>query len=350
MAKGLPKGWKPTGKQLGEGGQARVHLVTKEGTTDDRYFALKVLKTNLPPKALQRFYTEIAAVKRIRHPNVIEICEHSQEREEPAYYVMEYLDGAQSLRQLITSERNPFYGNPEGSMRMFIALLEVLKCCDDAKIIHRDLSHANVLVLPNSTIKVIDFGLCQIDDGHLVTLTDENVGTPNYLAPECESFAESEITIRSDFYSAGKILWSAMTNRNAFSRESKVFNDLSMQKLFPANEQAWHLQHVFAATIRNNPKDRWQSVEQALGEAWRVLRLMQQRAIPIDKLASNVCPVCRYGTLRAPENVFNAGGYLLFGQAHPQGVVRLVCNYCGQCHLVHRKLQKENIEAMQKLS
>ena len=55
--------------------------------------------------------------------------------------------------------------------------------CRKNQIVHRDLSLANVLFVPDESIRVIDFGICQIVNGESLTLVDEGVGTPNYNCP-----------------------------------------------------------------------------------------------------------------------------------------------------------------------
>ena len=96
---------------------------------------------------------------------------------------------------------------------------------------HRDISLNNILFLADGSIRLIDFGICQIEDGETISLTGESLGTRNYAAPECESGNDSNIDIRSDIYSAAKVLWSAITSREAFAREEPVFQNLSMRDL-----------------------------------------------------------------------------------------------------------------------
>ena len=56
------------------------------------------------------------------------------------------------------------------------------------------------------TIRLIDFGICQVQDGTIITLVDENVGARNYTSPECEAGNEESIHVYSDIYSASKVL------------------------------------------------------------------------------------------------------------------------------------------------
>ena len=89
--------WIP-GHTLGEGGQAQVIEVTdREGTLPGIY-ALKAIPGNKPQKAYERFMREIESLKKLNHESIIKIVDYSADRNF-AYYVMERIDGAQSLLQ-----------------------------------------------------------------------------------------------------------------------------------------------------------------------------------------------------------------------------------------------------------
>jgi len=101
---------------------------------------------------------------------------------------MELVPGAVSLKTLIESGNNSFYRDPLKSLSFFRKLLEVVIECDkNLKVVHRDLSPANVLILPDETIRVIDFGICQIEGAEPISLIVEGFGTIDYMAPECGS-------------------------------------------------------------------------------------------------------------------------------------------------------------------
>lgn len=200
--------WKATGRTLGAGGQATVVEVVDESLPDGSRYALKGLSNDKPQQAYDRFYREIEAIKKVDHPFIVKIIDHSNVGDSFHYYVMELVEGAVSLRRLLESGTSPFTGDALKSLRLFHKVLEVIEVCWSNKIVHRDLSPANILVVPDDSIRVIDFGICQIVDGESLTLIDEGVGTVNYMSPECEAGAEGDVSWKSDIYSAGKILCS----------------------------------------------------------------------------------------------------------------------------------------------
>lgn len=321
--------WKATGKTLGQGGQGTVVEVIEKNGNDEPKYALKGLAKNRPQKAYQRFIKEISAIKQINHPSIIKIIDHSELDVDFHYYVMELVPNAVSFKKLLNSEQSPYYSDPLRSLKFFMQIVEVVKACEEFNIVHRDLSPSNVLILPDGTIKIIDFGLCQIEGSQSLTLVDEGVGTQYYMSPECESGAEGEISSTSDLYSAGKLLWSAVANLSAFSRESPVFNSKSMQSLFPHQPNIWHLHHVFEKTVRRDPKNRWENAEVALNTSKKIHFLIASGYPPLELVKEN-CPLCGFGTFERFQS-----SHMVFGNPNPSGIAALQCNHCGYCFAIN---------------
>lgn len=308
---------------LGQGGQAQViAVIDGKGEFKGKY-ALKAMKAGKPKKAYERFEREITAVKALSHPAIIKVFDHSKPDEGFPFYVMEYVEGVRSLKKLIGTNENPFASDPLKSVLLFQTLADAIRECERNGIVHRDLSPANILMLPDESIRVIDFGICQIDQQERITLIDEGVGTQNYMAPECESGSHQTATSVADLYSAGKIMWSAITNRLAFAREKPVFGPMSMKSLFPESPEIWHLHHIYEGTIRQNPSDRWQSADQARAWALHVRRLIAGGYLPIENIGRE-CPFCGIGSLeRFGED------WQVFHNPVPHPFVGVRCNYCG---------------------
>ena len=263
-------GWKLLGKNLGRGGQGDVELVQRLSEPNGKTYALKYLGQRGGPKAHERFRAELDALTKVDHPGIVKIIEHAKESDPHQYYVMDYVEGASSLRRRMDQDSNPFFRNPLLAIEGFIQIVEALSACEKLGLTHRDLSPANVLVTETGRILLIDFGLCHFVDGTRVTLTDEAVGTPHYRSPECSGYSSVATTIKADLYSAGKLLWSMITNKTAFDREKPVFNDLSLLRVMPDLPMSWHFHHVFEGSIRQSPNNRFASCARALETANRV--------------------------------------------------------------------------------
>lgn len=322
--------WKPTNRTLGEGGQGQVLEVT-DGPDGTVKYALKGLARGKPQAAYQRFEKEIRAIQGVQHPGIISIVDHSID-EAFSYYVMEYPEGAVTLRKLIRSGLNRFRGDAEKSLRLFIAIVEALSACEEKGIVYRDLSPANVLILPDDSIRLIDFGLCQMEGTDAVTLVDEGVGTPCYMAPECESGSSQAADTRSDLYAAGKILWAAVSGQEAFSREAPAFTTKSMPTLFPISPATWHLHHVFERTIRGDRNNRWSRCSDAIEGARHLLYLILN-GYPALKLIAQMCPICGFGKLTR-----FAESWQVFRNGMHGDFEGLECDHCHIC--VPRNVKK----------
>jgi serine/threonine protein kinase len=343
----IPKNiqWQSTGRTIGQGGQAQVHLVENKDEDTSTLYALKALRNSGSEKAYERFYKEIIAVKALSHQNIIKIIDHSSPDSDFHYYVMEYIEGALPLDKLIQSNQNPFYNSPYKALQLFEKICSAIYECEisDPKIVHRDLCPANILVLTNCSIKIIDFGICQIEDNSPITLTDEGIGTVNYMAPECESGSNETIKIGADLYSAGKILWSAVSGNRAFAREKPAFTSKSMSDIFPDNPSTWHLFHIFKKTIRNDWRKRWGSAKHAISGAKFVKSLINNGYPPLE-IVTTRCPICGVGELESFQ-----GSHVVFGNPNPQGIGAVQCSYCGMCMAINFNQKKQNLKLRQTL-
>ena len=362
------KGWKEK-SSIGQGGQAPVKEVFRIADPEGPSFALKLLKSGKEKQAYHRFHKEIEALKKIKHPNVVKVVDHASDDSDTIhFYVMEYIPGVKPLKKIVGQADSPFYKDPFRSLEIYMQILQGLQACEKEGIVHRDLSLGNVIVTPDYERAVlIDFGCCYTGDHGCITLTDEAVGTVNYRAPECEAFQQEGVTSRADVYSAGKLLWSLVTNEAAFTREEAVFNAQALDKLLPDDPMTWHLHHVFEKTIRKNPNDRYRNVTEALAHSARVREIIDVGILPLEKMANERwCPMCRVGIL------LNAGAFehdtLVDARTQTSGVRDdeivsymkrtgvpyqtwwlSTCTYCGFTSYFNEVIQKRNLERRKKL-
>lgn len=323
-------------RTIGEGGQAKVHEVEDESGRIPGRYALKALSKSKPEQAYKRFAKEVQTIKRLSHDSIIKVIASSEQDASDPYYVMELIPEAHSLKKLIDRSKNPFYANPKKCIRFFHDLLCAITEWNMHHIVHRDLSPANILICDDCSIKVIDFGICQINDGDMITLIDEGVGTQNYMAPECESGSNSQVTIFADVYSAGKLLWTAATSRKAFGREESVFSDNSMKSIFPNQPNMWNLQEIFDRTIRHSRDDR-APMQDLVNFTHRLRRVIEQE-FPHAEEVQHYCSVCGIGVLQHYDD------FRKFTASRNDGSFRaLQCDNCGYyCDLNGRTLMKKN--------
>jgi len=317
--------WRPTGVTLGSGGQAVVHLVTRRDAADGPRAALKALRNVGSRQAKERFRREIEAVKRLDHPSIVKVLDQSEPDDPFQFYVMEYYDGARTLARVIFDGANPYHGKSLRSLGLYEQLVLAIRACGQAStpVIHRDINPKNILLLPDGGLRLIDFGVCQIQDGQILTFVDEDVGTRNYTAPECEAGHDADIGMHSDLYSSAKVLWSVITSQRAFAREEPAFAQRAMSQMFPTLPDTWHLTSIFEKTIRPNPSERCRNADELLQRVHEVHYLIECGYPPLEQVGER-CPSCGCKSL---TNF--AQGHNVFGNPNPPGVRSIICSNCG---------------------
>ena len=337
--------WQSTGITLGRGGQGEVQLVRHRDQPEGPKYALKILRNTSSSQARQRFRREIEVVKRLKAPAIVQVFDYSDEEDDFQYYVMEHHEGAKTLASIIFSEDNPYHRDINRSLDLFESIVSAIGVCEASspQIVHRDINPQNILILPDKTIRLIDFGVCQINQGTLITLVDENVGARNYTSPECEAGNDESIGVRSDIYSAAKVLWAAITSRQAFAREEPAFRDRSMEAIFPELSETWHLAHIFKFTIRRNPADRCRGSDELIQLIRNVRRIVQGGFLPLQRLRA-YCPSCGWPTILEFRE-----GYRVFGNPNPAGVRSLECNLCGFAFVRNTETWQKSIDGLEGL-
>ena len=193
--------------RLGQGGMGTVYLGV---APDDRAVAVKVLRDN-PLHAVgdadgrRRFRHELAALRRVRGPHLVEVLDADIDAAQP-YLVTRFVPGRR-LDELV-AETGPLPGTALGQLARGVA--DALATLHAAGVVHRDLTPGNVLVLDGSP-QVIDLGLATAADVTALTRTGLVVGTPGYLAPE--QVTGHEVTAAADVHAWGATVALAGTGR-----------------------------------------------------------------------------------------------------------------------------------------
>jgi len=198
--------------ELGRGGMAVVYHARQTGL--NRPVALKVILAGAQAGASdrQRMRREAEAVARLQHPNAVQIYDIG-EHDGCLYLSLEYVAGG-SLDRRLSDRPLP----PANAARLVEQLAGAVQAAHDAGIVHRDLKPANVLLDPDGTPKVTDFGLAkQRDEAHRLTATGTAAGTPSYMAPEQVLAEPEQIGPATDIYGLGGILYECLTGRPPFA-------------------------------------------------------------------------------------------------------------------------------------
>lgn len=189
-------------RELGRGGMGVVYEVERDGVRH----ALKRLGVTglLQPHAQQRFQREARALLRLRHPGVVAVHEVGAADGLP-FLVMDLVSG-RSLEDL-----GPMPWRRAAELCRDIG--RALQAVHDAGLCHRDLKPQNVLLRPDDSPVIVDFGLVHDAGDTTLTGTGDLLGTPRYLAPE--QAAGQPTDTRTDVYALGLILAELLTGAPA---------------------------------------------------------------------------------------------------------------------------------------
>ncbi len=188
---------------LGEGGFGIVYLA-EDQHLDSRQVAIKIPRHGFfaDSEEEQRFFREARNVARLKHPNIAQVFEISEDRNTP-FIVSEFIDGL-TLRDL----SNGVKLTALEIVKLLIQIAEAVEFAHQNKIIHRDLKSSNILVDHNRNAFVVDFGLSRRDDPEItMTLAGTVVGTVQYMSPEQAAGNHALVGPNSDVYSLGVILY-----------------------------------------------------------------------------------------------------------------------------------------------
>jgi tetratricopeptide (TPR) repeat protein len=183
-------------RTLGRGGMAAVWLGHDEVL--ERPVAVKVLSDTIAgdPGFVTRFHREAQTAASLSHPNLVGVYDYSDEDERP-YLVMQFVPG-----ENLAARRER--GESVDCDKLARELLEALDHIHRVGILHRDIKPANIIVEPDGTAKLIDFGIALPRDATALTSPGLVLGTERYAAPEV--MEGQPATERSDLYSAGVVL------------------------------------------------------------------------------------------------------------------------------------------------
>ncbi len=246
---------------LGRGGMAEVYLA--EHLPSGMNVALKCLLSGLEldEAARARFSAEVATLRGLRHPNIVDFFASGALPNGCPYLCMEYLKGPTLHSLLEQTGRLP----ESEVLSLGIALCDALDAAHAHGVIHRDLKPANVFCAQlghGKLFKVADFGLAKAHAAPEARITTTGVvlGTPYFMAPE-QTRGERALSPRSDLYALGVVLYRCVSGRLPF--EGRSFAELALQICTQEPEPPAHaspeLASLIAKAMRKDPEARFAS-------------------------------------------------------------------------------------------
>ncbi len=247
--------------ELGRGGMGVVYRA--EDRFIGREVAIKTL-TDTTPQMRERFNIE-ARSGVLNHPNIVTIYDFGEHDGNP-YIVMEFLHGI-TLERVVKEQRE---------MTLVEKLEVVRQVCEglghahSRGVVHRDVKPANIVVLSNGCVKLVDFGIAQLESlsGH--TVVGSVIGTYQYLSPERLKGEPSDA--RADIWSAGVVLYLLLTGTLPFPGEDisalhRVITDpypplgSMLSTAYPES-----LDNIVGRALAKNPEERYPTAMEMAGD------------------------------------------------------------------------------------
>lgn len=214
---------------LGEGGMGRIY---KARSPEGHVVAIKEILPEYAADIEMRFRInqERCILDRLDNPSIVKTYE-SFMLDDKFYIVMELVEGM-NLEQYVVGN-GPF--SEAEAADVMSRVLEVMQYVHDEKVVHRDLKPSNIMLRPDGTICLLDFGIAkdmqQTSTAHLAP--GAIIGSDGYMSPE--QAMGMAIDHRSDIYALGCVLFYMLTGRHAFpiQESESLMLDAMINKPFP---------------------------------------------------------------------------------------------------------------------
>lgn len=263
---------------LGEGGMGLVYLAERKDLGTQ--VAIKILRDAwLSPARRERFAAEQRTLAQLNHPSIAHLYDADALPDGTPWFSMEYVEGMP-----LTDYCSLHHCTVEMRLQLFRSVCEAVQYAHSEAVIHRDLKPSNILVKPDGTIRLLDFGIAKqlesLDAPVKQTMTGLRLMTPAYAAPE--QIRGDRVGIHTDVYSLGVILFELLTGQLPFDLtnltpaeaasiiaehepgkpSSTAKLELVLRGATPVSKAAWADLDVLCLTaIHKDPTRRYRSVE-----------------------------------------------------------------------------------------
>lgn len=250
---------------IGAGGMAYVYKA--HDCIDDREVAVKILREEFleNEEFVRRFRNESKAIAILSHPNIVKVLDVNFS-DTLQYIVMEYIDGI-TLKEYLDQQREVKW---KEAVHFTTQILRALQHAHDKGIVHRDIKPQNIMLLPDGTIKVTDFGIARFSRQDIRVTATENkaIGSVHYISPEQ---ARGEVTDeKADIYSVGVMLYEMLTGTVPFDADNAVSVAIMQLQSEPKmiheiNPQIPEgLEEITMKALQKDAGDRYQSAAEML--------------------------------------------------------------------------------------
>jgi eukaryotic-like serine/threonine-protein kinase len=221
-----------------------------------RTVAVKILLPSLleEPGFSERFRGEALTMATINHPSVVDIYDYGSDPTAGAYLVMEYVEGDALSRTLARVSRL----TPARTMALVAQAADALQASHEKGVVHRDVKPGNLLVRPNGTLVLTDFGIARATGAAALTAAGSVLGTAMYISPE-QAMGE-QATPLSDVYALGVVAYQCLAGRRPFEGDNPL--EIAMRHVREAAaplppDIPPNVRGIVERAMAKDPKARW---------------------------------------------------------------------------------------------
>ncbi len=281
-------------REIGRGGMGAVFLAVRDDDTYRKEVAIKLLKRGMDTDFfVSRFRHERQILARLEHPNIARLLDGGTTDERLPFLVMEYVDGL-PLDRYCEQHRLSIAAR----LKLFVSVCTAVEYAHQHLVIHRDLKPAQVLVTPDGTPKLLDFGIAKLLDSTegdaQRTAPGVAMMTPEYASPE--QIRGEPATTATDVYALGVLLFRLLTGGQPYrlateshaelawaiceQMPSKPSEIVTVAQVAPTSSPSLHrlrrrlagdLDTIVIKALRKEPERRYGSVQQLAADLTRHL-------------------------------------------------------------------------------
>ncbi len=275
-------------EKIAVGGMGRIYKAQRVDADVSICVALKLIRKELVSDAMrQRFDNEKQILSKLKHHHIAALIDAGVIDESP-YIATEWVDGL-PIDQLVAEQQPGF----DAVMALFLQVCEAVAYAHNQLVVHRDLKPANIMIDGHGQVKLLDFGIAKLIDVEPGHMTQTQVFTPDYAAPE--QINGEVCTTATDIYALGLLLFELLVGRKRFALKDlsvaekikeiaapkTVFASQEMQKINRPGAQRVKgaLDNIINQAIHPDPNRRYGSVYELINDINRYQQHLPIRAM-----------------------------------------------------------------------